>query len=54
MLYFDIIITFFTLFLKIKNLTKFILKYQKEIDVMVEVYKLEKYIEIQEKKNNKL
>jgi len=28
MLYFDIIITFFTLFLKIKNLTKFILKYQ--------------------------
>jgi len=38
----------------IAMLSQFILKYQKEIDVMVEVYKLEKYIEIQEKKNNKL
>ena len=37
----------------IAMLAQFIVKYQKEIDVMVEVWKYEKYIELQEKKNKK-
>lgn len=39
----------------IAMLAQYITKYQKEIDVMVELYKYEKYIELQNKKNkNKL
>jgi len=37
----------------IAMLAQFIVKYQKEIDVMVEVWKYEKYLEIQQKNNNK-
>ena len=37
----------------IAMLSQFILKYQKEIYVMVEFWKYEKYIELQEKKNKK-
>lgn len=39
----------------ISMLAQYIIKYQKEIDVMVEFWKYEKYIELQNKKNkNKL